>query len=107
VVPSRWYENTPLVIQSALASKTPLIVTNLGGMAELVRHGFNGLLFELNNVKSLTEQLTRLLDEPELLAQMRENIPPERSIPQMVDDIESVYLEALSEAKHKHDRIAD
>lgn len=96
VVPSRWYENTPLVIQSALASKTPLIVTNLGGMAELVRHGFNGLVFDLNNVKSLQEQMQHLLDEPELLETMKENIAPERTIPQMVDDIEAVYAEALS-----------
>jgi len=38
VVPSRWYENTPLVIQSALATKTPLIATDLGGMSELIKH---------------------------------------------------------------------
>jgi glycosyltransferase involved in cell wall biosynthesis len=95
VVPSRWYENTPLVIQSALASKTPLIVTNLGGMAELVRHGFNGLVFDLNNVDSLCEQMKRFLDEADLLETLRENIAPERTIPQMVDDIEAVYAEVL------------
>ena len=105
VVPSRWYENTPLVIQSALASKTPLIVTNLGGMAELIRHEFNGLLFELNNVNSLREQLQRLLDEKDLLATLRENIAPERSMPQMVDDIEKVYGEALL-SKKTRDTIA-
>ncbi len=95
VVPSRWYENTPLVIQSALATKTPLIVTNLGGMAELIRHGFNGFVFELNNVNSLAEQMKQLLADPELLERMRDNIAPERTVPQMVDDIESVYRDAL------------
>lgn len=94
VVPSRWYENTPLVIQSALASKTPLIVTNLGGMAELIKHDYNGLLFELNSADSLAHQLNRLLSEPHLLSSLRENIAPERTIPQMVDDIEKVYKEA-------------
>ncbi len=105
VVPSRWYENTPLVIQSALASKTPLIVTNLGGMAELVRHRYNGLVFELNNVNSLAEQMKTLLADRELLASMIENIAPERTIPQMVDEIESVYEEALSQ-KQDRDTIA-
>lgn len=99
VVPSRWYENTPLVIQSALASKTPLIVTNLGGMAELVRHNFNGLLFELNNVNSLAEQLQRCLDEKDLLQTLADNIAPERTVPEMVDDIEKVYADALSTRK--------
>lgn len=93
VVPSRWYENTPLVIQSALASKTPLIVTNLGGMAELIKHNYNGLLFDLNSAESLAHQLERLLSEPHLLSSLRENIAPERTIPQMVDDIEKVYRE--------------
>ena len=37
VVPSIWYENTPLVIYNALAAGCPLVVTNLGGMAEPLR----------------------------------------------------------------------
>lgn len=106
VVPSRWYENTPLVIQSALATKTPLIVTNLGGMAELIRHGYNGFVFELNNVNSLAEQMQRLLNEPQLLESMKDNIAPERTIPQMVDDIESVYKGALNSGKTR-DTIAN
>lgn len=94
VVPSRWYENTPLVIQSSLATKTPLIVTNLGGMAEIIQHERNGLLFDLNSVTSLHRQLMRLLEDRLLLKQLRDNIEPERTIPQMVDDIETVYREA-------------
>ncbi|MBY0546287.1 MAG: glycosyltransferase [Candidatus Obscuribacterales bacterium] len=95
VVPSRWYENTPLVIQSALATATPLVATNLGGMAELIHHEVNGLLFELNSVNSLREQLHRLLTDRSLLLQLRDNIKPERTVPQMVDDIEAVYNNVL------------
>ena len=46
VVPSVWYENTPFVILEALASSTPVIVSNLGGLAELVEEGKNGFLFD-------------------------------------------------------------
>jgi glycosyltransferase involved in cell wall biosynthesis len=91
VVPSRWYENTPLVVQSALATRTPLVATNLGGLSELIVHEHNGLLFELNNVNSLQEQLLRLLNESDLLARLAANIAPERTIAAMVDDIESIY----------------
>jgi glycosyltransferase involved in cell wall biosynthesis len=94
VVPSRWYENTPLVIQSALASKTPVIVTNLGGMAELIKHDVNGLTFELNNADSLKAQLMRLLNEPDLLKRLTSNIEPERTTSQMVDEIECLYKAA-------------
>ncbi len=91
VVPSRWYENTPLVIQSALASKTPLIATNLGGLSELISHEHNGLLFELNDVNSLKEQMLALLQDRSLLGRLTDNIAPERTVAEMVDDIEAVY----------------
>lgn len=100
VVPSRWYENTPLVMQSALATKTPLVVTNLGGMSELVKHEENGLLFNLNDAQSLKQQLERLDKKPNgLLRRMTDNIKPERTMTAMVDDIEKVY--ARVQAKRK------
>jgi len=91
IVPSRWYENTPLVIQSALASKTPVIATNLGGMSELIKHEFNGLLFEKNNVQSLSSQLFILTKNRSLFAQLVNNIKPERTIADMVDELETLY----------------
>jgi glycosyltransferase involved in cell wall biosynthesis len=95
VVPSRWYENTPLVIQSALATKTPVVATNLGGMSELIKHETNGLLFDLNDYESLHIQLKRLVDDRQLLRRFTENIPPERTIEAMIDDIEAVYEKVL------------
>ncbi|HEY9676708.1 MAG TPA: glycosyltransferase [Drouetiella sp.] len=96
VVPSRWYENTPLVIQSALATKTPVVATDLGGMSELVKHETNGLLFELNDFESLHKQLKRLADDRELLKRFVGNIPPERTIEAMVDDITGIYDKVLN-----------
>lgn len=91
VVPSRWYENTPLVIQSALATKTPLIATDLGGLSELIRHEDNGLLFPLNDAATLSKHLLRLVNDRKFLAELRDRIPPERTMSQMVDNIESIY----------------
>ena len=91
VVPSRWYENTPLVIQSALSARTPLIATNLGGMSELVKDGENGMLFELNDDRDLAEKLEALVGDRSLLSRFRENIGNQRTITEMVDDLESIY----------------
>lgn len=96
VVPSRWYENTPLVMQSALATRTPLIVTDLGGMAELVKHCENGLLFKLNDSNSLRAQLLSILKDRAMLKRMSENIKEERTVADMVNDIESVFEEVLT-----------
>ena len=45
VVPSTWWENSPLVIQEARAVGTPVLTSNIGGMAEKVRDGVDGLHF--------------------------------------------------------------
>jgi glycosyltransferase involved in cell wall biosynthesis len=91
VVPSRWYENTPLVIQSALAAKTPVIATNLGGMSEIIIHKINGLLFEVDNKESLQKQLLDIILTDSMLTMLKENIKPERTISKMVDDLEAIY----------------
>lgn len=66
VVPSIWLENSPLVIQEALQTRVPVITADAGGMAELVRHEVNGLLFKHRSSSSLAEQMQCLLDNPEL-----------------------------------------
>lgn len=96
IIPSRWYENTPLVLQSSLATKTPLIVTDLGGLSELVKPGVNGLLFELNNYVDLKNKMLQIMGDAQLYAKMRQSIGPERTIAAMVDDIEEVYANAAS-----------
>lgn len=80
VVPSRWYENSPNVILEAYKAGLPVITTALGGMAELVEHERSGLLFTLDDVSSLKQQLQRLVQEPELLNQLRAGIPPVKTI---------------------------
>lgn len=91
VVPSLWYENAPLVIQEAFAAKTPIVATNLGGMAELVKHEVNGLLFERGNVEDLARQLQRLLDEPGLLEKLKEGIPAVKTLAEEVAELEALY----------------
>jgi glycosyltransferase involved in cell wall biosynthesis len=46
VVPSIWWENSPVVIQEARRAGTPLIVSDIGGMAEKVAPGIDGLHFK-------------------------------------------------------------
>ena len=49
VVPSLWYENSPLVILEAQAARTPVVVSDLGGMAEMVEPGRTGFRFPRGN----------------------------------------------------------
>jgi len=66
VVPSVWAENSPLVIHEAQQARVPVITADVGGMAEYVHHEVNGLLFEHRSQHSLTRQMQRFVDEPDL-----------------------------------------
>jgi glycosyltransferase involved in cell wall biosynthesis len=67
VVPSLWWENAPLVIQEALVARTPLLVADAGGMAELVEPEVDGWRFRLGDAAALSEALAGLLAQPERL----------------------------------------
>lgn len=99
VVPSAWYENTPLVVYEAFASGTPVVATDLGGLSEVIEHGKNGLLFKVDDVKDLNAQLLRFLFEPDLLSNLREGIEPVRTIEDSVDELEQIYGELIKSRK--------
>jgi glycosyltransferase involved in cell wall biosynthesis len=95
VVPSRWLENSPNIILEAQAMGVVVIGTALGGIAELVQHGHNGLLFEADDAASLCAQMQRMIDEPELIAQLRRNALPFGSFPAEIDQIVQLYHSCL------------
>ena len=90
VVPSSWYD-FPLVVSSALATRTPVIATDLPGMNELVEHEKNGLLFARNDWKALAAQIKRLVDEQDLLLRLKEGIKPVKTVVEMSDEYQAIY----------------
>ena len=91
VVPSLWYENSPNAILEAFGHRTPVVASNLGGMAELVRDGENGLLFAPGDAEGLARQLRRMLDDPHVLPALRAGIGPVKSVAQEMDELEEIY----------------
>ncbi len=87
VVPSLWYENTPLVLHAAAAARKPVIASDLPGLSELITHEVNGLLFEHGIVGALTQALARLAHEPGLLERLSDNCLPPRTTADYVDDL--------------------
>jgi glycosyltransferase involved in cell wall biosynthesis len=104
VVPSIWYENNPLVIQEAFAVQTPVIASNVGGMADAVIDDFNGLLFERNNVADLAKQMLRVVEEPGLLKKLIQGIQPVRRIEEEVNELEALYSDLI---KNEHSPVAN
>jgi glycosyltransferase involved in cell wall biosynthesis len=70
VVPSTWFENSPITIHEAFMTKTPVVASDIGGMAEYVRDGVDGLLFPAGDAAALARTLARFVDEPGLLGEL-------------------------------------
>lgn len=61
VVPSIWYDNSPVVIYESFMNGTPVIGSRIGGIPELVKDRYNGFLFETGNVGELRDKLEYLI----------------------------------------------
>lgn len=77
VAPSIWWENDPLVLQEALSASRPVIASDIGGMAEIVRYQSLGLLTPAADTEALAETLARCLGEPALWAGCRAAMKPD------------------------------
>lgn len=74
VVPSIWWENSPMVIQEALNHQKPVIVSDIGGMAEKIKHNKTGLHFRAGSPVSLADALQKILNDPDLGSALAKNI---------------------------------
>ncbi|WP_062374942.1 glycosyltransferase [Halomonas sp. KX33721] len=59
IIPSIWWENSPMVIQEAFVNGRPVIASDIGGMKEKITHEIDGLHFEARNPLSLAQVLKK------------------------------------------------
>jgi glycosyltransferase involved in cell wall biosynthesis len=69
IVASR-FEILPYSVIEAMAMGCPIVASDVGGIAELLSHERNGLLFENGSWKALVEQCLSLLKEPQKAARL-------------------------------------
>ena len=65
VQPSR-SEGLPLALMEATASSLPVVATSVGGIPEIVKDGWNGILVESANVEALADAMSVLINGVEL-----------------------------------------
>lgn len=91
ILPTLWYEASPLTIDEFFAAQVPIIASNIGAMPEKIRHKVDGLLIPPNDATALRNAMARLHQDRDLLQQLRTNIRPVRTIGEHVTDIEQLY----------------
>jgi glycosyltransferase involved in cell wall biosynthesis len=73
VAPSEWYENAPLSVMEAASHGRACVVSHMGGLPELVRHGETGIVFRAGDVTALVNAIDGLLADPERARAMGRN----------------------------------
>ena len=96
VVPSLWYENTPFSVLEALHAGVPVIASDLGGIAEIVREGESGILFPAGKAKRLAEVIQRIAADPETTLAITPPQPP--SIADNLVQLQTLYESLIAEA---------
>lgn len=91
VIPSRWYENSPLVLLNALATHTPVLVADVAGLTEFLEPGTNGYAFERGSAESLYWQLLDLVQSRDKLYTMAKLTNYERTPSLMAKETMAIY----------------
>ena len=96
VMPSVWLENFPIIIQEARAAKVPVIASNLGGMAEAIDDGVDGVLFKPGSARDLALKLAALVKKPERFLELGAAAPTPMTLEAHVDRLEE-HLKAVAD----------
>jgi glycosyltransferase involved in cell wall biosynthesis/GT2 family glycosyltransferase len=95
VVPSLWFENSPLAVHEAFLARRPVLVSDLGGLRELVEDGRGGLRFGAGDADQLAGLLRRLLDDPELGPRLAAQAPVVKDVAECAAEMEVKYRQAI------------
>jgi len=99
VVPSIWWENSPLVIQEAFFHRRPVICSDVGGMAEKVRDGVDGIHFRVGDAFSLAKAFETAATSPKLWNSLRRGIREPYAMDTHVSRLRGMYGQLLDQRR--------
>lgn len=67
------YENFPLSLVEALSAGCPVVATAVGGIKEIIKDGYNGLLAQPESAEDLAEKIAGLIDKPAKMKMLSQN----------------------------------
>lgn len=70
-------EATPMAIAEAMATGTPILASNVGGVPYMIKNGKNGLMVDPNDPRDIAEKLLILIEDENLRKRLGENAKKE------------------------------
>src|SRR5206468_251537 len=99
VIPSTDHEGVPQIGLQALATKTPVIGSDVGGIPEIIRPGETGRIFPARDAFSLARAIRETLDHPESTRAMAERgramVVATHSLEAMLNKLDALYQRYL------------
>jgi glycosyltransferase involved in cell wall biosynthesis len=97
------FEGLGRVILEAMASRKPVVASNVGGITDIVQDGINGFLVQPNHPETLARVLIKLLKDSALRRRLGENgrrkVEEGFRAERTLNDTETIYQELLREKK--------
>ena len=97
IVPSIWWENSPVVIQEAFACHKPVIGSNHGGIAEKI-NGRGGLGFQPNDAADLAGRMAEAIGN----VQLHRCLQKQMALPFSIEECAAQHLEFYQELMQSH-----
>jgi L-malate glycosyltransferase len=92
------FEGMPIAMLEAMSCEVPVVATRAGGIGEVIQHGKQGFVEEVEDWEELEKYCIELLLNPELHNEMsreaRSRVLAKFSMKRMVRELEEIYLEA-------------
>ena len=106
VLPSRW-EGMPNALLEAMASGLACVATRVSGSEDVIQHGINGLLVDVENYEEMALALVTLLQDPALAqkygAEARITIEQGYTLEHALDRYTSIYRRLTGSEEHSDD----
>lgn len=89
------FEGLPIAMLEAMSCEVPVVATRAGGIGEVIQHGIQGYLSEIDEYEELVDYSVQLLHDKERQNAMsqaaRERVVSQFSMKRMVEELEGVY----------------
>ncbi|PID51694.1 MAG: hypothetical protein CR954_00485 [Candidatus Moraniibacteriota bacterium] len=100
VLPSVWYDNSPIAISESMAFHTPVIVSDRGGTKEMIEDGTSGFVFRATDSADLAQKMRRFIDNDTLIdtmgAHARERVMQLNNTQKYYETLMEIYGSVIS-----------
>jgi glycosyltransferase involved in cell wall biosynthesis len=97
VVPSRCLETGPLVVLESFAAGTPVLGARLGGIAELVTDGVDGMLLAPDDASAWSFAINELAGNVDRVSRLRSGVRRPRTIDDVAHEMAALYRAMLAD----------